>query len=152
MDCSSKTNSIEVQKILEKINHQVKMVYDSKIKILKKIEELESCLLKFKRFLHPNHYIFVSIRSTLIDLMLIDRNYSQNANFGRLNEVCRNLLEVINKIEPGKSRARGKMLLVLHNAITALAKTDASFSLSNESSDILKEATEILSWEEFSLS
>ena len=152
MDCSSKITSIEVLKILETINQQVNMVYDSKILTRKKIEQLESCLLKYKSVLHPNHYIFVSIRSTLIDLMQLDRSYSQNANYGRLNELCRNLLQVLDTIEPGKSRARGKMLLILHNSITAPAKTDNKFSSSNESSDILKEATEILNWEDFSLS
>lgn len=72
--------------------------------------------------------------------------------FGRINEVCRNLLQVFNTIEPGKSRARGKILLIQHNLITALAKTDNKFSLCNESLDILREATEILSWEDVSLS
>ena len=114
-----------------------------------KIEQFESCLLKFKSILHPNHYIFVSIRSTLIDLMQVDGSNSEHANFGRINELCRNVLEVLNTIEPGKSRARGKMLLALHNSITALTKTDNKLILSNEASNILKEATEILSWEDF---
>lgn len=138
--------------MLETINQQVNMVYDSKIMTRKKIEEFESCLQKFKSILHPNHYIFVSIKSTLIDLMQVEGINSQNANFGRINEICRHLLEVINIIEPGKSRARGKLLLILHNSITALAQTESKFSLCNESSDVLKEATEILSWEDFSFS
>lgn len=133
--------------MLETINQQVNMVYDSKIMTRKKIEEFESCLQKFKSILHPNHYIFVSIKSTLIDLMQVEGRNSQNVNFGRINEICRQLLEVLNIIETGKSRARGKMLLILHNSITALAKIDSS---SNEASDVLKEATEILSWEDYS--
>lgn len=150
MNCLSKTNSTEVLKILETINQQINTIYDFKIRTCKKIELLESCLLKFKRFLHPNHYIFVSIRSTLIDLMQV--NGSDSQYFGRINELCRNLVQVLNTIEPGKSRARGKILLILHNSITALAKTDNKFILCNESLDILKDANEILSWEDISLS
>ncbi|CAO1309455.1 unnamed protein product [Diamesa serratosioi] len=147
MSCSSKINAIEVLKIMGTVKQEDTTILTSKDTICKKMEQYESFLVKLKNILHPNHQIFMSIKTIMIDLIQVDVRRTENSKFGRIYELCRNVLDVLNIIAPGKSRARGKILLIIQHSINTLAQKDNNFNLEN-ATDMLYEAIEIMSWEE----
>lgn len=115
---------------------------------------------KYHSVLHPRHAFLSMLRASLTQL------------YGRVNEyelddlpdivlehkvdMCRLLLQVLDVIEPGLTRARGVTLYELHAPLLFLAKSqwtsqainDAALkSKMSEAASILKEATDILTLE-----
>lgn len=82
------------------------------------INQIESFMRKYAKALHRNHYIFLSAKHSLcqlygkVDGFLI--NELSVEQLQRKEECCRDLLEVIDVLEPGSSRLRGVILYELH--------------------------------------
>ncbi|KAG5676267.1 hypothetical protein PVAND_006115 [Polypedilum vanderplanki] len=82
------------------------------------INQIETFIEKYSKTLHKNHYIFLSAKHSLcqlygkIDGFLI--NELSVAQLRRKETYCRDLLEVIDVLEPGSSRLRGVILYELH--------------------------------------
>lgn len=85
------------------------------------INQMEMFLKKYSKTLHRNHYIFLSAKHSLcqlygkIDGFLI--NELSMKQLKRKEECCRDLLEVIDVLEPGSSRLRGVIFYELHAPI-----------------------------------
>lgn len=82
------------------------------------INQIEIFMRKYSMTLHKNHYIFLSAKHSLcqlygkIDGFLI--NELSIEQLKRKEAYCRDLLDVINILEPGSSRLRGVILYELH--------------------------------------
>ncbi|XP_053691863.1 SET domain-containing protein SmydA-8 [Sabethes cyaneus] len=91
-----------------------------------RLESYERIFEKFKGIIHPLHFINTSIRDSLIQLYGRVPGYRisemSDALLERKIELCKDVLQVMNVFEPGKSRARAMILYELHAPIVLLAK------------------------------
>lgn len=82
------------------------------------IDQIEKFMRKYSKSLHKNHYIFLSAKHSLCQLIgKIDGyliNELSTEQLKKKEEYCRDLLEVIDVLEPGNSRLRGVILYELH--------------------------------------
>ena len=82
------------------------------------INQIEMFMRKYAKTLHRNHYIFLSAKHSLCQLMGKIDGYLINElsveQLEKKEEYCRDLLDVINILEPGNSRLRGVILYELH--------------------------------------
>lgn len=82
------------------------------------INQIENFMRNYSKTLHRNHYIFLSAKHSLcqlygkIDGFLINELSAELLK--RKEEYCRDLLGVIDILEPGRSRLRGIILYELH--------------------------------------
>lgn len=82
------------------------------------INQIETFMRKYAKSLHQNHYIFLSAKHSLCQLygktdgFLINELSAEQLR--RKETYCRDLLEVIDVLEPGYSRLRGVILYELH--------------------------------------
>lgn len=85
------------------------------------INQIETFMRKYSKTLHRNHYIFLSAKHSLcqlygkIDGFLINELSAEQLR--KKEDYCRDLLEVIDILEPGSSRLRGVILYELHAPI-----------------------------------
>nr|CAD7259157.1 unnamed protein product [Timema shepardi] len=124
------------------------------------IEAMEGFLQKYRNVLHPNHYHCLGVKHSLSQLYGKIQGYMINELPDKLlhrkRDVCRELLRVINVLEPGYSRLRGIILYELHAPLMilitrgfdsrAFSKKDLRKHL-KEVVDCLEEANVILSFE-----
>lgn len=82
------------------------------------INQIETFMRKYSKTLHRNHYIFLSAKHSLCQLIgKIDGYLINDLSAEQLKskeDYCRDLLEVIDILEPGNSRLRGVILYELH--------------------------------------
>lgn len=85
------------------------------------INQIEMFMKKYSNTLHRNHYIFLSSKHSLCQLygkmdgfLINELNMEQ---LKRKESYCRDLLEVIDILEPGSSRLRGVIFYELHAPI-----------------------------------
>lgn len=82
------------------------------------INQIEMFIRKYSRTLHRNHYIFLSAKHSLCQLLgkvdgfLINELSAELLR--RKEDYCRDLLEVVDILEPGSSRLRGVIMYELH--------------------------------------
>lgn len=85
------------------------------------INQIEMFIRKYSKTLHKNHYIFLSAKHSLCQLYgKIDGFLINELSVEQLKHketYCRDLLEVIDILEPGSSRLRGVILYELHAPI-----------------------------------
>lgn len=85
------------------------------------INQIEMFIAKYSKTLHKNHYIFLSAKHSLCQLYGKIDGYLINElsveQLKRKETYCRDLLEVIDILEPGSSRLRGVILYELHAPI-----------------------------------
>lgn len=72
------------------------------------VRELDTLLTKLLNFLHPNHYHAYSIKHSLIQLYGYQQGYMPNQITDdclvKKAVMCRELLEITKKIDPGNAR------------------------------------------------
>ncbi len=125
------------------------------------VEVLEHSLEELEGILHPNHFLMVQLKNSLID------SYGHVKGFllpelpdillKRKIELCEEMLNILDVFEKGKSRARALMLYELHAPLVLFAKSqfDIGHITKNDyleeiekSRKVLCEAKEILDWED----
>lgn len=76
------------------------------------IQRYEEFLVKYRNVLHKNHYLCISAKHSLCQLYgRSEGSLIQNLNLEDLKkkeDYCRDVLHVIDHLEPGLSRLRGK--------------------------------------------
>uniref|UniRef100_A0A1L8DX66 Putative histone tail methylase n=1 Tax=Nyssomyia neivai TaxID=330878 RepID=A0A1L8DX66_9DIPT len=85
------------------------------------IENLEEFLEKYRNVLHPNHYLSISAKYSLCQLYgkfegYLIRDLSAK-DLKRKETYCRDVLRVVDHLEPGMSRLRGVIMYELHAPI-----------------------------------
>lgn len=75
------------------------------------IKDYEDYLKRYANVLHQNHYLILSAKHSLCQLMGRSDGFIINeldlSQLQRKEEYCRDLLNVVNVLEPGASRLRG---------------------------------------------
>lgn len=158
--CDFKSPGANVAKMIETVEKEIEMTeymeYDAK-----RLQATEQLYKRYRSIFHPNHYIQTQLRQQLI------RMYGQVEGYEMLElpdvilehkiELIRQVLQVLDVIEPGKSRARAMMLFELHVPMIFLAKSiyaagglegDALREKFREVMKVLEECKEILEWED----
>ena len=103
--CSYTVTAKSVQILFEKLYLELENLD------VNSIEENEEFIKKYRNALHPNHYLFLSAKHSLCQLYgrveghLIHELSEEDLH--RKEEICRELLEVVDKFEPGLTRLRG---------------------------------------------
>lgn len=122
--CDFKTNSAAVRKIFSIIQadlDNVEYLFGSE-----GIQERETLYKKYKSVLHPKNAYMTILRSGLIQLYGKAEGYTledlPDIILERKVELCYQLLEVLDVIEPGNSRIRGVTLYELHGPLMVLAR------------------------------
>ncbi|XP_045477344.1 SET domain-containing protein SmydA-8-like [Harmonia axyridis] len=155
--CDVKLTNNEIAFLVNKIGEEVDNVQLSS----PTVRELDALLTKMSTFLHPNHYHCYAVKHSLIQLygyqqgympaQLTDETLTKKAN------MCRELLNVTKKLDPGNSRLplyTGVILHELHlaNMIAIKRKWDVGMktrvkgiiTLLQECNQCLIEAKEVL--------
>ncbi|KAJ8923004.1 hypothetical protein NQ315_001552 [Exocentrus adspersus] len=87
------------------------------------VRELESLLNKMLTFLHPNHYHVYAVKHSLIQLYGYQQGYlpSQITDdcLVRKTTMCRELLEITRKVDPGNARLPLYLGVILHELYLA---------------------------------
>lgn len=92
-----------------------------------RLQETERLLKKYRSVLHPLHFIQISLKQNLIEMYGRAPGYEMvelpDILLERKEEICRQVLRVLNVLEPGLSRSRATVLYELHVPIVLLAKS-----------------------------
>ena len=82
------------------------------------VKEYEEYLKRYANVLHRNHYLILSAKHSLCQLIGRSDGFIINeldlTQLQRKEEYCRDLLDVVNVLEPGASRLRGIICYELH--------------------------------------
>lgn len=102
--CSNKLSNQEVCFLVNGIGEEVDNVQLAN----PTVRELEALLNKMLTFLHPNHYHVYSVKHSLIQLYGYQQGYTPSQITDdclvRKATMCRELLDITRKIDPGNSR------------------------------------------------
>lgn len=136
-------------------------VLQEKVLRAKSIDSLEILLESFKKILHPNHFILVSIKNSLVDSFGILKNYrlpelSETMICSKIN-FCNDIKAVLDVFERGKSRAKAFLMFDQHCFLVLYAKFNYEKGTIRKTEYMdklrhaciqLKECIEIFSWED----
>lgn len=124
------------------------------------INQIETFMGKYSKTLHKNHYIFLSAKHSLCQLYGKTDGFLINEMSAELlkrkEDYCRDLLEVVDVLEPGASRLRGVILYELHAPVMIQATYELQMGKVKNSdfkrrlkevSQMLKKSYEILKHE-----
>ncbi|KAH8271804.1 hypothetical protein KR044_006052 [Drosophila immigrans] len=158
--CDNSSSSEEVRQIVDALQLEVNAVQALQMGA-KRLEEAERLLRKYKSLLHPSHYIATGLRQLLIEMYGRVQGYEMvqltDQLLERKAQLCREVLQVLDRFEPGLSRARAMNLYELHVPLVLLAKSGFIASrLSGgelqarlvEAINLLKQCVEILQHED----
>lgn len=85
------------------------------------IKDYEDYLKRYENVLHQNHYLMLSAKHSLCQLIGRSDGYLINeldlSQLQRKEQYCRDLLAVVNVFEPGMSRLRGIICYEMHAPI-----------------------------------
>ncbi|KAH1015916.1 hypothetical protein HUJ04_007226 [Dendroctonus ponderosae] len=153
--CDYKTNGRAVRKVFAAIQNEIDQV--EYIGGPQGIQQRETIFRKYRSVLHPNNSYMTTLRSALIQLYGKTEGYTledlPDVILERKIELCLQLMEVLDIIEPGLSRIRGITLYELHGPIMIHARHQYQYGAINkedfkaklqESIDTLGKAVEIL--------
>lgn len=158
--CEFKAPGPNVRKMLETIEKEISMLdcmdYDAT-----RLQETERLYKRYRSVFHPNHYIQMGLRQQLIQMYGQVEGYEMlelpDVLLEHKTELIKQVLRVLDVIEPGKSRARAMMLFELHVPMIFTAKSIYAAGLLEgeplrkkfrEVIDVLEECKEILEWED----
>lgn len=126
-----------------------------------RLQETEKLMRKYRVVLHPLHFIISGLRQNLIEMYGRVEGYEMaelpDILLERKEELCRQVLSVLNVFEPGLSRSRAMIMYEQHVPLVLLAKSgfiagvlknQALKSKLIEAIEILKECVDILQHED----
>lgn len=123
------------------------------------IKLCENVLKRYSNILHPNHQLLVSLRENLIDMYgwqlsnQIDNDSIILDCLDRKIALCREVLNILNIIQPGLNRARAMLLYEIYTSIGAIIKKNSA-SVANrgqhieEAKKLLSECLTVFEWED----
>lgn len=128
------------------------------------VRELEALLNKVLTFLHPNHYHIYAVKHSLIQLYGYQQGYTPSQITDdcliRKASMCRELLDITKKVDPGNARLPLYTGVILHELYLAnwillkrkwdrgvKAKVKSVVLTLQESDYCLKQAREVLKYE-----
>lgn len=122
--CEFKTNATAVRKVYDAVQSEIDAV--EMITGPEGIEQREAIFRKYRSVFHPKNAYMMILRSALGQLYGRAEGYTledlPDLLLERKVELCNQLLEVLDVIEPGYSRIRGVTLYELHAPLMILAR------------------------------
>lgn len=141
--CCYKLLVSHVEKTIKSIQNEIRIIKLAKITMVEKIELLENQLLKNDKILHSNHFINLSIKYVLIELI---GYLFEPFKMQRRIVLCREVLQLLDVFEQGKTRARGLILFELQASIVISTRflLDSDMMSKEMYKKSMKEALQIL--------
>lgn len=117
---------------LELNNSQVEALVDTGLRIIKnntsnppEVKLLEHVTKELSYIFHNNHYLIMQVKFVLLKLLTSHSSQCQTtADWAKINVVALSLLTVLDKLDPGASRNRGKVLKDLIKPFMKLAECE----------------------------
>uniref|UniRef100_A0A182M1X4 SET domain-containing protein n=1 Tax=Anopheles culicifacies TaxID=139723 RepID=A0A182M1X4_9DIPT len=111
-ECRKEMSCESVVLLLETLSQQLECIDGNDV------AGLETFLRQQALILHDNHYILLSVKHSLCELYGKIENYLVPQlsldQLKRKESLCRDLLEVVDQLEPGLTRLRGTIMYELH--------------------------------------
>lgn len=118
--CSYQLDAAVVTQLIDQLKEEFENIGP------KDVDKLEEFLSRNASSLHPNHFLFTSVRQSLSQLYGRDERYLLNTltmeQLERKVSICQQLLSVADVVEPGLTRLRGVTLYELYAPMLLLAK------------------------------
>lgn len=156
--CSFTTPGSAIQTVVTTIEGEIGQLQELETSI-ENIKLCENVLTKYSKILHPNHHLLVSLKENLIDMYgwqlsnQIDNDATVIECLDRKIALCKEVLSVLNVIQPGLNRARAMLIYEIYTSIGAIIKKNSA-SVANRSQHIeeakrlLSECLTIFEWED----
>lgn len=145
--CGVKLTNGEVSYLINQIGDEVDRVQLSD----PTVRELDNLLNKMLTFLHPNHYHCYAVKHSLVQLYGYQQGYLPNQISDELlrakSKMCRELLEITKKIDPGNARLplyTGVVLHELHLSNFCYVKRKWHVGIHSDNVRLLREANDSL--------
>lgn len=145
--CNIKLSNNEVSYLINQIGEEVDHVQLSN----PTVRELDNLLNKMLTFLHPNHYHCYAVKHSLVQLYGYQQGYLPNQISDELlktkSRMCRELLDITRKIDPGNARLplySGVVLHELHLSNFCFVKRKWHVGIRSDNVKMLKEANSSL--------
>ncbi|XP_069699803.1 uncharacterized protein SmydA-5 [Periplaneta americana] len=117
--CPVVLSASQVNELVSRIGEEVDSVQASS----PTVTQLEELLSKLGMFLHPHHYHLYSVKHSLVQLYGHQQGYQASQlseqQLERKAEMCRDLLAVTDKVDPGSSRLALYSSVLLHELHSA---------------------------------
>lgn len=156
--CSFTTPGTAVDMVITTIKHELTQLQELETSI-ENIKLCENVLTKYSKILHPNNHLLISLRENLIDMYgwqltnQIDNDAVITECLDRKIKLCREILNVLNVIQPGLNRARAMLNYETYTSIGAIIKKNSA-SVANrgqhidEAKRLLNECLTVFEWED----
>jgi hypothetical protein len=122
--CEFKTSAVAVRKVYDVVQSEIDAV--EMLSGPEGIEQREAIYRKYRSVFHPKNAYMTIIRTALTQLYGRAEGYTvedlPDLLLERKIELCNQLLEVLDVVEPGHSRIRGVTLYELHAPLMVLAR------------------------------
>jgi len=151
--CDAQVKGEDVRSILKELQRETAGLNSNNLK------EVMRVLSKFSPYLHPHHGVLTELKQYLVSGLGRLPGYTM-ADLSQSDQVqklvlCRQVLEVLDIVDPGLSLGRGLMLYELHSTLVSLANMQYETSKNTaqlvnkllEAESYLTEAAKILSVE-----
>ena len=151
--CKTDVKAEDVRNILKELQKETAVLNSNNLK------EVMRVLNKFSQLLHPNHGVLTELKQFLISGLGRLPGYAivemKESDHLQKISLCRQVLEVLDIVDPGLSLGRGLMLFELHSTLVMVSNMEfeknqnANSMLSRllEAETYLKEASKILTVE-----
>lgn len=110
--CSYTVSGKSILLLVDRLFDELEMLDPNSIK------DYEDFLKRYANVLHQNHYLILSAKHSLCQLIGRSDGFIINeldlSQLQRKEEYCRDLLKVVNVLEPGASRLRGIICYEMH--------------------------------------
>lgn len=126
---------------------------------IENIKLCENVLTKYSKVLHSNNHLLVGLKENLIDMYgwqlsnQIDNDAVVIECLDRKIALCREVLSVLDVIQPGLNRGRAMVIYEIYTSIGAIIKKNSA-SVANrgqhieEAKQLLNECLTIFEWED----
>ncbi|KAG8322789.1 hypothetical protein J6590_015780 [Homalodisca vitripennis] len=116
--CHASLAAAEVDTVVTRIDKEIKSLDHNNV------EELEISIRHYSGILHRNHYLILGLKYTLSQLYGKSAGYlihqMTEAMLERKKQVCEDILQMFDVLEPGLTRTRGLTMYELHAPIMVL--------------------------------
>lgn len=138
--CSFTTSGAAIAKAISVMQSEINHIMEQYSLGPERLQLCEKLFKKYRSVLHPQHFIQTSLRQTLIELYGRVEGYNmEDMPDIMLEHKCnmiRDVLKVLNIVEPGMTRLRAQMLFELHAPLLYIMKS--GYSSGTVSGDELK--------------
>jgi len=125
---------------MELNREQVEAIVETGLRIIKnntsnppEVKLLEHVTKELSVIFHNNHYLVMQVKFVLLKLLTSQSSQCQTTNdWAKLNVVALSLLSVLDKLDPGASRNRGKVLKDLIKPFMKLAESELNSGVIDE--------------------